>query len=77
MIRNTGTTAMRSFVAIVDAGGITRAAGFLNLTQSAVSMQIKRLEDMLGLELLDRSSRRVALTAAGSSCWAMPGGFWR
>ena len=65
MIRNLDLTALRSFVAIADAGGVTRAAGFLNLTQSAVSMQIKRLEDMLQVEVLDRSGRRVALTAAG------------
>jgi DNA-binding transcriptional LysR family regulator len=65
MIRNLDMTALRSFVAVVDAGGVTRAAGFLNLTQSAVSMQIKRLEEMLGIELLDRSARRVGLTAAG------------
>ena len=48
MIRNLDLSSLRSFVAIVDAGGVTRAAGFLNLTQSAVSMQIKRLEEMLG-----------------------------
>ena len=65
MVRNLDLTSLRSFVAIVDAGGVTRAAGFLNLTQSAVSMQIKRLEDMLDLELLDRSGRKVGLTAAG------------
>jgi DNA-binding transcriptional LysR family regulator len=65
MIRNLDLTALRSFVAIADAGGVTRAAGFLNLTQSAVSMQIKRLEDVLGTELLDRSARKVGLTAAG------------
>ena len=65
MMRNLDLTALRSFVAIADAGGVTRAAGFLNLTQSAVSMQIKRLEDMLQLALLDRSGRKVALTAAG------------
>lgn len=65
MTRNMDLTALRSFVAVADAGGVTRAAGFLNLTQSAVSMQIKRLEEMLGLELLDRSARRVGLTAAG------------
>ena len=65
MIRNLDLTALRSFVAIADAGGVTRAAGFLNLTQSAVSMQIKRLEDMLQVGLLDRSGRKVALTAAG------------
>lgn len=65
MTRNLDLTALRSFVAIADAGGVTRAAGFLNLTQSAVSMQIKRLEDMLQVEVLDRSGRKVALTAAG------------
>ena len=65
MIRNLDLTALRSFVAIADAGGVTRAAGFLNLTQSAVSMQIIRLEDMLGAQVLDRSARRVALTEAG------------
>ncbi|ODM44012.1 LysR family transcriptional regulator [Cereibacter johrii] len=65
MPRNLDLTALRSFVAVADAGGVTRAAGFLNLTQSAVSMQIKRLEETLDLALLDRSARRVALTAAG------------
>jgi DNA-binding transcriptional LysR family regulator len=65
MTRNLDLTALRSFVAIADAGGVTRAAGFLNLTQSAVSMQIKRLEDMLQVDLLDRSARKVALTAPG------------
>lgn len=65
MPRNLDLTALRSFVAIADAGGVTRAAGFLNLTQSAVSMQIRRLEDSLGLDLLDRSGRGVSLTPAG------------
>ena len=65
MRRHLDLASLRSFVAIADAGGVTRAAGFLNLTQSAVSMQIKRLEDQLGLALLDRSGRKVGLTAAG------------
>ncbi|GGG63995.1 LysR family transcriptional regulator [Salipiger pallidus] len=64
-MRNLDLTSLRSFVAVADAGGVTRAAGFLNLTQSAVSMQIKRLEETLGLSLLDRSGRGVALTQAG------------
>ena len=38
MPRNLDLTTLRSFVAVADAGGVTRAAGFLNLTQSAVSM---------------------------------------
>jgi DNA-binding transcriptional LysR family regulator len=65
MLRNLDLTCLRSFVAVADAGGVTRAAGFLNLTQSAVSMQIKRLEDLLGRPLLDRAARQGALTAEG------------
>lgn len=64
-MRNLDMTALRSFMTIADAGGVTRAAGMLNLTQSAVSMQMKRLEDMVGTPLLDRSARTIALTAAG------------
>ncbi|SIO56648.1 transcriptional regulator, LysR family [Rhodovulum sp. ES.010] len=65
MPRHLDLTALRSFVAVSEAGGVTRAAGFLNLTQSAVSMQLKRLEEALEMQLLDRSERRVKLTAAG------------
>lgn len=64
-MRNLDVTVLRSFVAVAECGGVTRAAGFLNLTQSAVSMQLKRLEELLGLELMDRSARRIALTGAG------------
>ncbi|GAA5065980.1 LysR family transcriptional regulator [Maritalea mobilis] len=65
MPRNLDMTALRAFVAVVDAGGVTKASGFLNLTQSAVSMQLKRLEESIGVGLFDRSSRRLALTGAG------------
>jgi DNA-binding transcriptional LysR family regulator len=65
MPRNLDLTALRSFAAVADAGGVTRAAVQLNLTQSAVSMQLKRLEESLGLPLLDRSARTIALTAQG------------
>lgn len=64
-MRNLDITTLRSFVAVADNGGVTRAAGFLHLTQSAVSMQLKRLEELLGLQLLDRSGRTIALTASG------------
>jgi DNA-binding transcriptional LysR family regulator len=57
-------------VAVADSGGVTRAAGFLHLTQSAVSMQLKRLEEMLGLDLLDRTGRTVGLTASGEQLLA-------
>lgn len=65
MPRNLDLTALRSFVTVADCGGVTRAAGALNLTQSAVSMQLKRLEDSLDVKLLDRSARKIALTAPG------------
>ena len=65
MSRNLDLTALRSFVAVAETGGVTRASGFLNLTQSAVSMQLKRLEDALEQQLLDRSARKVSLTAGG------------
>jgi DNA-binding transcriptional LysR family regulator len=64
-MRNLDVTTLRSFVAVAQTGGVTRASGFLNLTQSAVSMQIKRLEEMLGLDLLERSGRSVVMTPAG------------
>jgi DNA-binding transcriptional LysR family regulator len=44
---------------------VTRAATLLNLTQSAVSMQLKRLEENLGLSLLDRSERTIRPTSEG------------
>ncbi len=64
-MRNLDTTTLRSFVAVADSGGVTRAAGFLHLTQSAVSMQLKRLEEMLDVALFDRTGRTIALTAEG------------
>ncbi len=65
MPRNLDLTTLRSFVAVADVGGVTRASGYLNLTQSAVSMQLKRLEESLDTQLLDRSARTIALTGAG------------
>lgn len=65
MRRNLDLTALRALLTVADYGGVTRAAQVLNLTQSAVSMQLKRLEEALGLALLDRSGRGVQLTDAG------------
>ena len=65
MARNLDLTALRAFVTVAETGGVTRAAGQLNLTQSAVSMQLKRLEEALGQPLLDRSGRGIGVTAQG------------
>ena len=65
MIRNLDLTAVRSFVTVAETGGVTKAAAQLHLTQSAVSMQLKRLEDALGQPLLVRSGRGVRLSPQG------------
>ncbi len=56
---------LRAFVAVVDTGSFSAAAKRLLRGQSAVSLQIKRLEEQLDTRLLNRTSRRVALTAEG------------
>ncbi len=56
---------LRSFVAVVDCGNFTRAAERLHVTQSTVSQQIRRLEEAVACQLLDRDQRRVVATAEG------------
>jgi DNA-binding transcriptional LysR family regulator len=56
---------LRAFLAVADERSFTRAAHSLNRTQSAVSSQIKRLEDQLGSQLFARTTTRVALSPAG------------
>src|SRR5436853_6390833 len=56
---------LTAFVAVADHRSFTRAAVLLNRTQSAVSMQIKRLEDRLGVELFKRTKANVELSPAG------------
>jgi DNA-binding transcriptional LysR family regulator len=58
---------LRSFLAVVDTGSMTRAAERRRLSQSAISLQIRRLEDLLGASLFERSSRALHLTAAGET----------
>lgn len=59
-------TAMVSFARVVEEGSFSRAALRLGVSKSAVSKQIARLEDRLGTRLLNRSTRRLALTEAGT-----------
>ena len=56
---------LRAFAAVAETGGVTSAARLLNLTQAAVSQQIKRLEDFFGISLFDREQRRLSLTPTG------------
>ncbi|CZF81512.1 HTH-type transcriptional regulator GltC [Grimontia celer] len=56
---------LRSFLAIVDTGSFTRAAAQIHRTQSAISMQIKKLEEELGNPLFDRDKRPLTVSLAG------------
>ncbi|HEX3987673.1 MAG TPA: LysR substrate-binding domain-containing protein [Acidobacteriaceae bacterium] len=55
---------IRAFLAAARIGNFTRAALELHISQSAFTVQIRQLEDALGVTLFDRSKRRVALTSA-------------
>lgn len=59
-------TLLRAFVAVKETGGFTRAAQRLHLTQSAVSHQIRRLEEQVGRPLLYRTTRTLTLTEDGN-----------
>ena len=56
---------LRAFVAVVDLEGFHRAAEALNLSQPALSRRIQKLEAAVGAALLERTTRRVALTTVG------------
>ena len=58
---------LKLVTAIAEEGGVTRAAGKLNLTQSALSHQLAALEERLGTRLFLRLGRRMVLTPAGET----------
>ncbi|MCX4146501.1 LysR family transcriptional regulator [Paraburkholderia madseniana] len=62
--------AMRVFRSIVDAKGFSAAAERLGTSHSTVSRQLKQLEATLGVQLINRNTRRFALTAAGERYFA-------
>jgi DNA-binding transcriptional LysR family regulator len=61
---------VRAFVAVVDSGSVGRAALKLNLTQPAVTRRVQRLEESLGVTLLDRESKPARPTRAGEGAYA-------
>jgi len=58
--------ALRTFIAVAETGSFTRAGQRLKVSQSAVSQQIRSLEEAVGTSLFTRQARKVALTQAGN-----------
>jgi DNA-binding transcriptional LysR family regulator len=56
---------LKSFIAIAETGSFSKAASLVGRTQSALSLQIQKLEKNLGCELFDRSGRKATLTDQG------------
>ena len=65
MRRDLDITLLRAFLAVVEAGGVTRAAAALGVSQAAASQQIKRLEAALDCRLFERAGRGLVLAPAG------------
>jgi DNA-binding transcriptional LysR family regulator len=57
----------RTFIAVVEAGSVSRAARELHLTQPAVTRRVQRLEQAIGAQLIDRRKRPFALTDVGQA----------
>ena len=58
---------LKTFLAIIDTGGFTKASQIIHRTQSTISLQVKRLEETLGQSLFDRSGRSFRLTTEGET----------
>src|SRR5262244_1268396 len=65
MRRDIDISLLRAFVAVVETGSATSAAALLNLTQAAVSQQLKRLEELFATELFERHHKRLLLKPNG------------
>ncbi len=65
MTREIDLSLLRAFVAVSETGGMTAAGRHLNLTQAAVSQQIKRLEELFDKKLFDRTHRLLTSTPSG------------
>lgn len=67
MTTNIPTELMRTFVAVVESGTMLEASKRINVTPSAVSLQIKRLEEIVATPLFFRDTRKLTVTSAGET----------
>src|ERR1700676_23377 len=69
-MRKLGFAEMTAFVAIAERSSFAKAAVHLGQSRSALSETIRALEDKLGVRLLNRTTRSIALTQVGERLWA-------
>lgn len=67
MAINLPTDVLRTFLAVIDLGSFTKAGQLLGRTQPAISLQIRKLEELVGLNLMDTSGRNIKLTREGEN----------
>jgi len=60
-------SALKAFCLVVESGGFSAAAAEINVSHTVMSKQVRQLETMLGAQLLNRTTRRIALTEAGQT----------
>jgi DNA-binding transcriptional LysR family regulator len=64
---NLPTDTLRAFISVIDLGGFTRAADALGRTQPAISLQMRRLEEIVGAKLITQEGRELKLTEPGEA----------
>ena len=67
---------LQYFLCVASSASMEEAAGMLNVSQSTLSMAVKKLEEELGVALFRRSGRRKELTAQGRRSRRRPPPFW-
>ena len=68
---------LRTFVIIVETGSFTRAGEIVGRSQSAVSMQMQRLADLAGGQIIKKVQNTLHLTRRGRCCMPMRSVYWR
>ena len=71
MATNLTVKQLRAFVAVADAASFTDAAAQVHLTQSAMSLLVRELEKEIGFRVLERTTRRVRLSPAGTDFYPL------
>ncbi len=66
-MQNLPTDLLRTFAMLAETGGFSRTGGIVGRSQPAISLQVKRLEELVGSQLVSRTGKKVELTEAGET----------